>query len=108
VVGVVYTVAIEGLLANLPFGIRLMTVIYYTRLIAYRTMDYVVTFPQGRTEDLAAEAWQLDLLRDPELLEHPQLSTCLTVLLVASLVCTILAAWLCSQREFHVKTPEKE
>ena len=32
----------------------------------------------------------------------------MTVLLVGSLVCTILAAWLCSRREFHVKTPEKD
>jgi len=108
VVGVVYTVIVEGLLANLPFGIRLMTVIYYTRLIAYRTLDFVIARPQGGTEDLAAAAWQFDLARDPELLEHPQVSTCLAVLLVGSLACTILAAWLCAQREFHVKTPEKD
>jgi hypothetical protein len=57
---------------------------------------------------MAAEAWQLDLVRDPQLLEHPDASTCVTVLLVASLVCTVLAAWLCNLREFHVKTPEKE
>ena len=27
---------------------------------------------------------------------------------IASLVCTAIAGWLCSQREFHVKTPEKD
>jgi ABC-2 type transport system permease protein len=111
VVGVIYTVIVEGLLANLPFGIRLITVIYYTRLIAYRTLEFVIPRPdrpQGGTEDMAASAWQFDLRRDPNLLEHPDLNTCLTVLLVGSLVCTILAAWLCAQREFHVKTPEKE
>jgi ABC-2 type transport system permease protein len=108
VVGVIYTVIVEGLMANLPFGIRLITVIYYTRLIAYRTLEFVIDRPRGGREDLAAEAWQLDLRRDPNLLEHPDVSTCLTVLLVGSLVCTILAAWLCSQREFHVKTPEKD
>jgi ABC-2 type transport system permease protein len=109
IVGVVYTVLVEGLLANLPFGIRLVTVIYYTRLIAYRTLEFVIPRPRGGgTENLAAEAWQFDLTRDPNLLEHPDVNTCLTVLLVASLVCTILAAWLCAQREFHVKTPEKE
>jgi hypothetical protein len=57
---------------------------------------------------MAADAWQLDLRRDPELLEHPDLNTCLAVLLIGSLVCTILAALLCTQREFHVKTPEKD
>jgi hypothetical protein len=29
------------------------------------------------------------------------------ILLVASVVCSMLAAYLCSRREFHVKTPEK-
>jgi ABC-2 type transport system permease protein len=108
IVGVVYTVLVEGLLANLPFGIRLITVIYYTRLIAYRSMEFLVQLPDGRTENMAAEAWQFDLRRDPNLLEHPPSSTCLAVLLIASLVCTALAAWLCTTREFHVKTPEKE
>jgi len=106
IIGLVYTVVVEGLLANLPFGIRLLTVIYYTRLFAYRMIDYV---SRGgfRTEDLADTAWQLHVSEDPKLLEHPQLTTCVTVLLVASLVCTIAAAWICSRREFHVKTPEK-
>jgi ABC-2 type transport system permease protein len=108
IVGVVYTVLVEGLLANLPFGIRLITVIYYTRLIAYRSMEFLLQLPDGRTENMAAEAWQFDLRSDPNLLEHPPTSTCLAVLLIASLVCTILAAWLCTTREFHVKTPEKE
>ena len=59
------------------------------------------------TENVTANAWQLNVRDDPKLLEHPDLSTCITVLLAASLVCTVLAAWLCSRREFHVKTPEK-
>ncbi len=108
VVGVLYIAFVEGLLANLPFGIRLVTVIYYTRLIAYRMLEFVVPRPRGGTENIAAEAWQFDLRRDPELLDHPQLTTCWIVLLVASLVCTILAAWLCLRREFHFKTPEKD
>ena len=108
VIGVIYTAMVEGLLANLPFGIRLMTVIYYTRVIAYRTLDFIVPMPDGRTEDIAAETWQFDVRTDPKLLDHPQLDTCIITLLGASLVCTILAAWLCTQREFHVKTPEKD
>jgi ABC-2 type transport system permease protein len=107
VLGIVYTAVIEGLLANLPFGIRLLTVIYYTRLIAYHSMSFVIQLPRDRAEDFADEAWQLNAGADPQLSEHPQLSTCLLVLVVASLVAAALGAWLCSRREFHVKTPEK-
>jgi ABC-2 type transport system permease protein len=108
VLGILYIAVVEGLLANLPFGIRLVTVIYYTRLIAYRTLDFVVVLPRDQTVNMAAEAWQIDLRRDPNLLLHPQLSTCISVLLLASLLASILAAWLCASREFHVKTPEKD
>jgi ABC-2 type transport system permease protein len=104
--GIVYAVIIEGVLANLPFGIRLITVIYYARLIAYHSLNFVVEAPHG-TENIAADAWQLDLRRDPNLLNHPELGTCLLVLLVGSLVCALLAAFLCSRKEFYVKTPEK-
>ena len=106
--GILYAVFFEGLLANMPFSLHLATVIYYTRLIAYRSMDFVVTMP-GRAikENPAAEFWRLDVRKDPGLLEHPQIRACLTVLLTASLVCTVVAACLCSQREFYVKTPEK-
>jgi ABC-2 type transport system permease protein len=108
VVGIIYIAVVEGLLANLPFGIRLITVIYYTRLITFRSLEFIVPMPRNQTVNMAAEAWQFDLRRDPLLLEHPQTTTCLTVLLVGSLVCTILAAAMCTSREFHVKTPEKD
>jgi ABC-2 type transport system permease protein len=108
VVGIVYAAVVEGMLANLPFGIRLVTVIYYARVIAYRTMAFIVPSRRGADKDFAAEAWQFDVRQDPTLAEHPSVFTCVAVLLVASLVCTLLAAWLCSRREFHVKTPEKE
>jgi ABC-2 type transport system permease protein len=104
--GIVYIVIIEGVLANLPIGIRLITVIYYARLIAYRSLSFVIQVPHG-TEEHASTAWKLDLRRDPNLLNHPELGTCLVVLLVASLVCALLAAFLCSRKEFYVKTPEK-
>jgi hypothetical protein len=81
-------------------------VIYYTRLIAYRTLTFIVPYHRG-PRDIAAQAWQLDVNTDPQLLEHPSLSHCITTLVIASLACAILAAFLCSRREFHVKTPEK-
>ena len=103
---VLYTAVIELLLANLPFSIRLITVIYYARVIAYRTLSFVITIG-FQTTDIAADAWQLGTKEDPRLLEHPQVATCVIVLLVGSLVCALLAAFLCSRREFYVKTPEQ-
>jgi ABC-2 type transport system permease protein len=106
IVGIIYTVVIEGVLANLPFGIRLATVIYFTRIIAYRTLDFVIPTPHGK-ENIAADAWQFNIKSDPSLLDHPQLCTAVTILLVSSLVFAVLAAILCSRKEFYVKTPEK-
>ena len=108
VIGILYIALVEGITANMPFGIRLGTVIYYTRLIAYRAMDFVIEHRMGRMENLAAEAWQFDLKKDPYLLEHPDTATCLQTLLIASAAFAVLAAWQGARREFHVKTPEKE
>lgn len=106
VMGIIYAAIFEGLLANLPLSIRLITVIYYARIIAYRSLKFLAPTPAG-VQDLAAEAWQLDVLNDPKLAEHPTIRTCVTVLLCACVVMTFAAAVLCSQKEFHVKTPEK-
>jgi ABC-2 type transport system permease protein len=106
VVGIIYAAVFEGLFANLPFGIRLVTVIYYARLIAYRSMSFRSGEREGG-KDIADEAWQLDVTGDPELAEHPGLGTCVMVLVLGSLVCAVLGAVVCMRREFHVKTPEK-
>jgi ABC-2 type transport system permease protein len=108
IVGILYTAFVEGVLASLPLSVRLVTVVYYVRLIAYRSLDFVVTWWNGEHEDVAAVLWFLNIKDDPKLAEHPQLSTCVLILLCTSLVCTAVAGWLCSQQEFHVKTPEKQ
>jgi ABC-2 type transport system permease protein len=105
VAGILYAAVIEGLLANLPFGLRFITVIYYARIMAYRSLDFTFT-EHGRRVDLAASAWQIDVRNDPGLQDHPQLQTCALVLTIAGLACAILGALLCARREFHVKTPE--
>jgi ABC-2 type transport system permease protein len=105
VLGFLYAAFFEGLLANLPFGVRLLSVIYYARLIAYRSLDFIGTTRGGSKSDMAAEVWQLDVRTDPSLLAHPTLGTCVTVLVAGSFLCAALAAYLCSRREFHVKTP---
>jgi ABC-2 type transport system permease protein len=106
VVGVIYVVVFEWILANFPVSLRLITVIYHTRLIAFRSMEFMTLGVRG-PESMAAEVWQFDVKTDPNLLEHPQISTSLIVLLVGSFVCSVIAALICSQREFYVKTPEK-
>jgi ABC-2 type transport system permease protein len=108
IAGVLYTAVVEGLLANLPLSVRWGTVLYHTRIIAYRTLEFVASWPGGRQEDPASGAWSLNADTDPTLAEHPTLRTSLLILIGTSIVCAALAAWLCSQREFHVKTPEKE
>jgi ABC-2 type transport system permease protein len=107
-VGVLYTAIVEGLLANLPLSVRMATVIYYTRIIAYRSMSFAVTWPGGNEDDVAAIAWYFDPLKDPNLASHPQRSTCIWILVAAAVLFTIAAGLLCAGREFHVKTPEKE
>jgi ABC-2 type transport system permease protein len=110
VVGILYAGLFEGLLANLPFNIRLATIIYYTRLIAYRSLSFATSFQNGgqiNKNDIAAEVWQLNVAEDPGLAHHPQLRACVTVLLAVSLFCAVAAAVLFSLREFYVKTPEK-
>jgi len=105
IAGILYTAVIEGLLANLPFGLRFVTIIYYARIGAYRSMDFIFT-RNGRDHNVAAETWQIDVKKDPELLDHPQLLTCVIVLAGASLVFAVIGALMCARREFHVKTPE--
>jgi ABC-2 type transport system permease protein len=105
IAGIVYSAVIEGLLANLPFGLRFVTVIYYARVAAYRSMDFSFTDRRG-THDMAAAAWQLDVRTDPGLTEHPTLQSCVLILVVGGLVCALIGALMCYRREFHVKTPE--
>jgi len=108
IVGILYAVIVEGLLANLPLSVRLVTVIYYARLIAYRGMGFVVETPGFGQQDVAAQVWGLDVRTDPGLLEHPTLRASVMVLLGAIVVGGAIGAFLCARREFHVKTPGKE
>lgn len=104
--GILYIAIFEGLFANLPFGIRLVTIIYYARVIAYRMLSFVSTF-HHMSQNIAANAWQFDVDSNRRLIDEPHLATCIAVLLGTSFVCTLLGCLLCTKREFHVKTPEK-
>jgi len=76
-------------------------------LIAYRAMGFVISEPGRRPQDIAADAWKLDITSDPGLTEHPGIGACVSILLIASLALTLAAVVVCSRREFYVKTPEK-
>lgn len=102
VVGIVYTIIFEGLLANLPFGVRLITIIYYCRALAYQSLEFKLT-RRGRTNDMAAEVWRFDPKAISQMISTQD---CITVLVVASLVFAVIGSLLCARREFHVKTPE--
>ncbi len=106
IVGITYIALVEGLLANIPFTLRMITVIYYARLITYRIMSFSVNTGY-RVHDLAAETWQLNTLNDPKLKLEPSSWLCLTILLSAAAVFSAGAAFICMQQEFYVKTPEK-
>lgn len=107
IAGVIYIALVEGLLANLPFAIRLITVIYYTRLIAYRTLPFMVPRPGGGTSNIAADAWHFHAAADPTLAHDPHTWLCVVLLLGAGALCTAASALLCASREFYVKTPDK-
>ncbi len=107
-IGILYTAVVEGVFASMPLSLRTGTIIYYVRLLAYRTLDFKIKGPLGTERDVAARPWNLDIAADPKLAEHPQVAGCIWTLVIASIVCLIVAAWLCSRREFHVKTPEPE
>jgi ABC-2 type transport system permease protein len=88
VVGIAYILLFEGILANIPFAVRKLTVMYYFRVLVSHWLD------------LSTAPWQLKLGTAPT-----ALSAALMLLGVAA-VAALLAALLFSNREFRVKTPE--
>jgi ABC-2 type transport system permease protein len=88
VVGIAYIGLIEGLLANIDFAVRRLTVMYYFRTLSTRWLD------------LDFRAWRLDLSK------APGAWTCVLILLIAGLAATALAALTFARSEFRVKTPE--
>jgi ABC-2 type transport system permease protein len=95
IVGMIYIVTIEGVLANLDFVARSLTVVYYVRVLIVRWLD----LPR-MLEDRCLHDWDLNLDK------VPTGAGCVQTLLVFGLVATALTALWFSRREFHVKTPE--
>jgi ABC-2 type transport system permease protein len=95
VAGVVYIVAIEGLLANLEFVVRKLTIVYYERVLALRWLK----LPEPVLRD-----WQKIWRLDPDVM--PDAGTCVLTLLGMGFVFALLAAVGFAGKEFRMKTPE--
>ena len=88
VLGVLYIVVFEGVVANIDFMIRHVTVMYYMRTLCIRLLGLPVV------------DWSIDLAT------APSVTTCLLTLIGTGSVLALLGAWIFSIREFRVKTPE--
>ena len=93
--GVAYIVAIEGILANMDFAGRTLTVVYYVRTLTLRWLE----LPREQLRR-CQEAWGME-----ELDKLPGAGDCvLTVVGVAVLVSLLSARWF-ARSEFRMKTP---
>jgi ABC-2 type transport system permease protein len=88
VIGTLYIVVCEGVLANIDFVFRNATVMYHVRVLSVRWLS------------LPGADWSIDVA------SAPSASTCLIALLATSATVAVLGAWIFSAREFRVKTPE--
>jgi ABC-2 type transport system permease protein len=96
VVGIAYIVLLEGVLANIDFMARRLTVVYYFRVLVLRW----VHIRWAAVSEGGVDEWSIDLS------QAPSAATCIEVLIAVSLVTTILAALIFTNREFRLKTPE--
>jgi ABC-2 type transport system permease protein len=88
VAGVAYIALFEGLLANIDFAVRRITVMYYFRVLAERWLK------------LNRQEWSLDLAT------APGAAACLLILGAAGPAAAVAGALLFRAREFRMKTPE--
>jgi ABC-2 type transport system permease protein len=95
IAGVIYIVVFEGLLANLQFMVRALTVVYYVRVLAIRWLNLPEQILQSWQSN-----WGLNLDQIPDG------NSCVLKLLGFGLAITALAALGFSRREFRMKTPE--
>jgi ABC-2 type transport system permease protein len=88
VFGVGYIIIFEGLIANVEFIVRKLTIMYQFRVLTIRWLD------------LKPKDWNIDLTLAPS-----GLWAALN-LAIAAVVCSALGAWFFARREFRLKTPE--
>lgn len=91
VVGMIYIVVMEGFVANIPFVARQLTVMYYFRVLAMRWIDL---------SRETVNVWNIDLKA------ATSASECVWTLCGIIAAATLAAAYLFTNREFRMKTPE--
>ena len=89
VIGIAYIALFEGLLANIDFVARRLTVMYYFRVLSVHWLS-----PAHERN------WRIDAET------APTPGSAVLTLLVVSLLATVLAAYAMTTREIRVKTPE--
>lgn len=94
--GIAYIVAIEGVLANIEFVLRKLTVVYYVRTLTLRWLEF-----SQETLGHYREAWGIS-----DMEKIPTAGDCVQTLVVFGVVVTALTAWWFARSEFRVKTPE--
>jgi ABC-2 type transport system permease protein len=94
IAGVAYIVAVEGVLANLEFVARKLTVVYYVRALFLRWLEPA----EGSLRRWQRE-WGMDVATAPSAQE------CVLTIGLFSVAVTVLTAMWFARREFRVKTP---
>lgn len=91
IVGFVYIGIVEVLLANIPFAIRQLSVMFYLRVLVLNWLDLDTRMKQE---------WHIVLA------EAPRPFVCVLILALIAAVATVAATLVFTRREFYVKTPE--
>jgi len=89
VVGVLYIVIFEGILASIPFNFRSYTIVYYFRVLCHHWAG------------VPEHQWGLPT--NPA--DMPMASSCVTILLCTAAVFSALGAYYTQRKEFRMKTP---
>ena len=94
VAGVAYIAAVEGVLANLDFVGRQLTVVYYVRALFLRWLG---------PNDEWLRRWKAAWGMDPATI--PSAQKCVLIVALFGLTMTLLSAFRFAHMEIHVKTP---
>jgi ABC-2 type transport system permease protein len=95
IAGIVYIAAIEGVLANLDFVGRALTVVYYVRTLMLRWLE----LPAEQLRR-CQETWGMT-----EMEKLPSAGTCVLIVLGVGVVISVVSALWFARSEFRVKTP---
>lgn len=95
IAGIGYIVLVEGVLANLDFVGRTLTIVYYVRTLTLRWLD----LPRDQMRR-CQEVWGMS-----ELDKLPSAGECVLTLVTFGVVVSALSALWFARKEFRVKTP---